>query len=86
MRTAGQGDFQALPSQTVDRHLGSEIVLGVAELVLTVEDRFRVRLSPDSVPLMIVGDVVRHIDKLAALQQGGDAQTGAAMMHPSGMG
>ncbi|MEF8718308.1 MAG: acyl carrier protein [Candidatus Accumulibacter necessarius] len=59
--------------------------LGVAELMFTVEDQFRIRLSPDSVPLTTVGDVVRHIDELAAIQQGGDAQTGAALMHPSGM-
>ena len=59
--------------------------LGVAELMFTVEDQFGVRLSADSVPLTTVGDVVNHIDELAALQQGGDAQIDAAMMHPSGM-
>jgi hypothetical protein len=42
--------------------------------MFTVEDQFRIRLSPDSVPLTTVGDVVRHIDELAAVQHAGDAQ------------
>ena len=52
--------------------------LGVAELMFTVEDQFRIRLSPDSAPLTTVGDVVRHIDTLTAMQHGSDAQAGIA--------
>ena len=57
--------------------------LGVAELMFTVEDQFGVRLSADSVPLTTVGDVVRHIDELTAMQHGGDAQVGVVMMESS---
>jgi len=59
--------------------------LGVAELMFTVEDQFRIRLSPDSVRLATVGDVVRYIDELMALQHGGDAHADVAMMHSSGV-
>ena len=57
--------------------------LGVAELMFTVEDQFRIRLSPDAVPMTTVGDVVRHIDELTAMQHGGDAQVGVVMMESS---
>ena len=59
--------------------------LGVAELMFTVEDQFRIRLSPNSVLLATVGDVVRYIDELVALQHGGDAHAGVAMMQSSGV-
>ncbi len=54
--------------------------LGVAELLFTVEDEFKIRLSPDSVQLVAVGDVVRYIDELVARQHAGDAQPGVAMV------
>ncbi|WP_273703740.1 acyl carrier protein, partial [Candidatus Accumulibacter vicinus] len=57
--------------------------LGVAELMFPVEDQFRIRLSPDSVRLTTVGDMVRHIDELMAMQHGGDAQAGVATLHSS---
>ena len=59
--------------------------LGVAELMFTVEDQFSIRLSPNSVRLATVGDVVRYIDELVALQHGGDAHAGVAMMQSSGV-
>ena len=57
--------------------------LGVAELMFSAEDQFRIRLSPDAVPMTTVGDVVRHIDELTAMQHGGDAQVGVVMMESS---
>ena len=44
--------------------------LGVAELLFTVEDEFSVKLSPDSVVLTTIGEVVRYIDEVIAAQHG----------------
>ena len=44
--------------------------LGVAELLFNVEDEFGITLSPDAVQLRTLGDVVRFIDELIALQPG----------------
>lgn len=44
--------------------------LGVAELLFNVEDEFHITLSPDAVQLLTLGDVVRFIDELVALQHG----------------
>lgn len=50
--------------------------LGVAELLFTVEDEFKVKMSTESVKLATVGDVVRYIDTLVSAQHGGDSQSG----------
>lgn len=43
--------------------------LGIAELLFNVEDEFHITLSPDAVQLHTLGDVVRFIDQLIAVQQ-----------------
>lgn len=43
--------------------------LGIAELLFNVEDEFHITLSPDAVQLHTLGDVVRFIDELIAVQQ-----------------
>jgi acyl carrier protein len=52
--------------------------LGVAELLFTVEDEFKVKVSTEPVKLASVGDVVGYIDVLVAAQLGDDTQTGVA--------
>ena len=52
--------------------------LGIAELLFNVEDEFHITLSPDSVQLLTLGDVVRFIDELILAQQGSAAQPDAA--------
>ena len=42
--------------------------LGVAELLFNVEDEFHITVSPDAVQLLTLGDVVRFIDELIAVQ------------------
>jgi acyl carrier protein len=54
--------------------------LGVAELLFTVEDEFKVKMSTEPVKLASVGDVVSYIDALVAAQHGGDAQAGVAIV------
>ena len=54
--------------------------LGVAELLFTVEDVFKVKVSTESVKLTTVGDVVGYVDALVAAQHGGDAQAGVAIV------
>ena len=44
--------------------------LGIAELLFNVEDEFQITLSPDSVQLLTLGDVVRFIDELILAQHG----------------
>ena len=46
--------------------------LGIAELLFTIEDEFKVSLPSTSAPLHCIGDVVRYIDELIATQRGGD--------------
>lgn len=48
--------------------------LGVAELLFNVEDEFHITLSPDAVQLRTLGDVVRFIDELIAVQGGRKTQ------------
>ena len=47
--------------------------LGVAELLFNVEDEFKIALPPEPVQLPTIGDVVRYIDQLVAIQHGGEA-------------
>lgn len=71
-------DYQIAPaSLTLDAPLEALGIdsLGVAELLFTVEDEFSVRLSPDSVPLTTIGEVVHYIDEVIAAQHGGDVPT-----------
>lgn len=53
--------------------------LGVAELLFNVEDEFHITLSPDAVQLLTLGDVVRFIDELVALQHGSKARNDVVM-------
>lgn len=53
--------------------------LGVAELLFNVEDEFHITLSPDSVQLLTLGDVVRFIDELILAQHGSAAPPDAAV-------
>jgi len=43
--------------------------LGVAELLFNVEDEFGIALPPEPVQLPTLGDVVRYIDELVAVQR-----------------
>lgn len=52
--------------------------LGVAELLFTIEDEFKIKMSTEAVKLTTVGDVVSYVDQLIAAQHGGDAQIGVA--------
>jgi acyl carrier protein len=52
--------------------------LGVAELLFTVEDEFKVKVTTEPVKLANVGDVVGYIDALIAAQHGDATQTGVA--------
>jgi len=47
--------------------------LGVAELLFNVEDEFKITLSPDSVQLQTLGDVVAFVDDLVVRQHGSRA-------------
>ncbi len=53
--------------------------LGIAELLFNVEDEFHITLSPDSVQLQTLGDVVRFINELVLAQHGSAAQPDAAV-------
>ena len=53
--------------------------LGVAELLFNVEDEFHITLSPDEVQLLTLGDVVRFIDELIAVQHGRKTNKDGAM-------
>ncbi len=44
--------------------------LGVAELLFTIEDEFKIKLPSDAVPLTTVGEVARYIDELVVAQHG----------------
>jgi len=62
-------DYQLAPSAlTMDVDLESLGIdsLGVAELLFSIEDEFRVTLPPEPAELNTVGDVVRYIDALVA--------------------
>ena len=51
----------------------------MAELLFNVEDEFHITLSPDAVQLLTLGDVVRFIDELIAVQQGQKTQKDEVM-------
>jgi acyl carrier protein len=51
--------------------------LGTIELLWNVEEAFKIKLPPDAVVLLTVGDVVRYIDDLVALQGAQGAATAA---------
>lgn len=53
--------------------------LGTAELLFNVEDEFHITLAPDAVQLMTLGDVVRFIDELVALQHGSKTHNDVVM-------
>ena len=53
--------------------------LGVAELLFTVEDEFKIKMSTEPVRLSTFGEVVDYVDKLITAQRGDDAQAGVAM-------
>jgi len=42
--------------------------LGTVELLWHIEDAFRIKLPPEPVELLTLGDVVRYIDELVAGQ------------------
>ncbi|CAN7602685.1 acyl carrier protein [Caballeronia sp. LjRoot29] len=44
--------------------------LAVAELLFTVEDKFKITVSPELVPLATLADVVRFIEAHVDAQQG----------------
>ena len=69
-------DYQLDPNLvTLDAELDALGIdsLGVAELLFNVEDEFHITLSPDSVQLRTLGDVVCFIDELMAVQHGQQA-------------
>ena len=73
-------DYKLDPSLvTLDAELDALGIdsLGVAELLFNVEDEFHITLSPDAVQLLTLGDVVRFIDDLMAVQHGHQVQNDA---------
>ena len=54
--------------------------LGVAELLFTVEDEFKVKVSTEPIKLATVGDVVSYIDVLVAAQHGGKSPAHVAIV------
>lgn len=82
LRTILVKDYQLDPNVvTLDAELEALGIdsLGVAELLFNVEDEFHITLSPDAVQLLTLGDVVRFIDELMAVQHGSKTQTDVAM-------
>ena len=75
-------DYQLDPNLlTLDAELEALGIdsLGVAELLFNVEDEFHITLSPDSVQLLTLGDVVGFIDQLMATQHGDKTQQNGLM-------
>jgi acyl carrier protein len=82
LRTILVKDYQLDPNVvTLDAELEALGIdsLGVAELLFNVEDEFHITLSPDAVQLLTLGDVVRFIDELMAVQHGSKTPTDVAM-------
>ena len=52
--------------------------LGTVELLWNIEDVFKIKLPPEPVVLPTLGDVVRYVDELIALQ-------GAALLPGAGV-
>ena len=71
-------DSSALALDTPLEGLGIDS-LGVAELLFTVEDEFKIKMSTEPVRLSTFGEVVDYVDKLITAQRGDDAQAGVAM-------
>ena len=55
--------------------------LGVAELLFTIEDEFKISVPAEPVQLASVGDVASFIDGLIAAQQAPATPAGAAALH-----
>lgn len=72
-------DPDALTIDTPLEELGIDS-LGVAELLFTIEDEFKVKVSTEPQKLATVGDVVSYIDALVAAQHGGVSQAGVAIV------
>lgn len=71
-------DPDALALDTPLEGLGIDS-LGVAELLFTVEDEFKIKMSTEPVRLSTFGEVVDYVDKLIVAQRGNDAQAGVSM-------
>lgn len=66
-------DYQLQPDRlTLDAPLESLGIdsLGTVELLWNIEDAFGIKLPSDPVDLATLGDVVRYVDELVALQGG----------------
>ena len=70
-------DYKLAPDQlTPDAPLEAIGIdsLGIADLLFTLEDEFKISLPPEPVQLLTLGDVAQFIDRLAAAQHSaGDA-------------
>ena len=62
-------DADAIALETLFDSLGIDS-LGLAEMLFTLEDEFKVSVSQDPVQLVTVADVVAYIDGLVAAQGG----------------
>ena len=62
-------DADAIALETLFDSLGIDS-LGLAEMLFTLEDEFKVTVSQDPVQLVTVADVVAYIDGLVAAQGG----------------
>lgn len=60
-------DRDTIAPETQLENLGVDS-LGLADLLFTIEDEFKVTVSRDPVPLVTVGDVCAYIDGLIAEQ------------------
>lgn len=58
--------------------------LGLAELLFTIEDEFKVTVSRDPVELVTVAEVVAYIDGLIKAQSGSEADVAAPNITPPG--
>jgi len=65
-------DAAALTPEVALESLGIDS-LGTVELLWNVEEVFRIKLPAEPVRLLTLGDVVRYIDSLLALQDDGAA-------------
>ena len=58
--------------------------LAIAEVLFNVEDKFKITVSPELVPLATLGDVVRFIDAhIAAQHASGPTQAASTLAPPS---
>lgn len=53
--------------------------LGIVELLWNIEDAFKIKLPPDPVDLLTLGDVVRYVDELVARQGMGLVQAASGL-------